>query len=122
MAVNRRSKQKEAAKALVGYLSSYSSQLHIRKNTLSIPALKKAAEWRGGANERQPSRFNIYREIIPTYSRLSDLQLKMDEHNKLRLFLKLYWSGLEHADTLEEKLEQLLQSHEGQRTDVIAHI
>lgn len=108
LAVNRRSKKKEAAKALVHFLMSEEAQLHIRKHTLTIPGLKKAAEWIGEENVYRPSRFNMYREIIPTFRMLADLGLTADELDKLHRELKMYWSDIVDETALCERIEHIL--------------
>jgi multiple sugar transport system substrate-binding protein len=108
LAINKHSKQKEAAKKLVNFLTSYQSQLHIRQNTLSIPAMKTAAEWEGEERINRPLAFNLYREIIPTYAQLSELQLGHEELAVIRKRLKLFWSGLEDLESACRWLEQNL--------------
>lgn len=108
LAVNRRSKKKEAAKALVRFLTSEEAQLHMRKHTLTIPGLKKAAEWIGEENVYRPSRFNMYREIIPTFRMLDDLGLTAEELDKLHRELKLYWSDIVDESAMCERIEHIL--------------
>lgn len=106
--VGRKSKAKEAAKTLVDYLLSYSAQLTIRKNTFSIPAHKKAAEWSGTDILIRPSRFSMYREIIPSFRFFSELRLRSDEIDRMRNEMKLYWSHMEEEDELCSRLEHML--------------
>lgn len=108
LAVNRHSKQKEAAKVLVDYLLSYSAQLRIRRNTLSLPAHKRAAEWTGKESLPRPSRFHMYREIIPSFRLVSELNLSLDELATLRNELKWFWSNMEDENSLCQRLESLL--------------
>lgn len=108
LAVNRHSKRKKAAQILVDFLMSEKAQLLIRKNTLSIPGLKKAAEWMGDENIYRPSRFNIFREIIPNFRMSTDLQLSTMEMDMLNEELKLYWSGMFDDLTFSERVEELL--------------
>ena len=107
LAVNRESKSKEAALKLVQYLTSHEAQLEIRRNTLTIPSHKQAAEWQGKETMYRPSRFFMYREIAPTFAYISDLGLKLDELVRLKDELKLYWSNLETREQLEERLRHL---------------
>ena len=71
LALNQRSKQKEAARVFIQHLVSYESQLHIRKHTYSIPALQQAAEWKGEEIGYRPPRFHIYRDISHTFGLIS---------------------------------------------------
>lgn len=104
LAINRQSKQKEAAGLLVDFLSSASAQLHIRKETLSIPAKKSPAEWDGPEKMYRPSRFNLYREIVPTFSSYADLGITMEELHRLRNELKLFWANMEQAEDAAARL------------------
>ena len=107
LAVNRSSKKKAAAKELVHFLTSAEAQHHIRKHTLSIPGLKKAAEWTGEEELYRPSRYNMYREIIPTFRLLADLQLTAEELRQVHKELKLYWSNMVDEQTLCKGIEEL---------------
>lgn len=108
LAVNRCSKKKAAAKELVHFLTSVEAQHHIRKRTLSIPGSKKAAEWTGEEEMYRPSRYNMYREIIPTFRTLDDLRLTVDEIHHLQRELKLYWSDIVDETALSEFIGQML--------------
>lgn len=108
LAVNRRSKKITAAKELVRFLTSAEAQLHIRKRTLSIPGLKKAAEWTGEEQMYRPSRYNMYREIMPAFRTLADLGLNADKLRHLQRELKLYWSDIVDETALSEFIEQQL--------------
>ncbi len=108
LAVNRQSKQKEAARLLVDFLGSAAAQLHIRKETLSIPARKSSAEWDGAETMYRPSRFNLYREIVPTFSSYADLGITMEELHRLRNELKLFWANMEQAQDAAARLASRL--------------
>ncbi|MEF3312840.1 extracellular solute-binding protein [Paenibacillus sp. GYB004] len=108
LAVNRWSKKKAAARELVHFLTSAEAQHHIRKRTLSIPGLKKAAEWTGEEEMYRPSRYTMYREIIPTFRTLADLPLSADELRQLQREFKLYWSDIADEAALSEFVEQML--------------
>lgn len=108
LAVNRSSGKKAAAKELVRFLTSAEAQLQIRMRTLSIPALKKAAEWTGEEEMYRPSRYNMYREIMPTFRMLSDLRLTADEVRRFQRELKLYWLDMVDETTLVEFIEHQL--------------
>lgn len=108
LAVGRRSERKESARLLLDFLVSYRSQLTIRQNTLSIPSLKPAAEWSGTESMYRPSRFHLYREIIPTFALHSSLKLSIEELQMFQREARLYWSGLETEAVLLERLERVL--------------
>ncbi|MEF3303134.1 extracellular solute-binding protein [Paenibacillus sp. GYB003] len=110
LAVNARSGNKAAAKLFVRHLVSYRNQMLIRLNTLSIPGLKRAAEWVGGPDKdnvaNRPYRFHMYRDIIPTFRFASTLGLPTELLLRMGQSLKLYWSQLEELETILPKLEQ----------------
>ncbi|MCD9021571.1 extracellular solute-binding protein [Cohnella silvisoli] len=113
-AVSRNSKQKEAAMLLIDYLGSPRAQTIIREKTLSIPALKQAAETplepslsMNGMN--RPSRFFMFRETMSSYRMHRDLNLSMASFNALRSLLKQYWSDLIDEQTLCDQATDLLR-------------
>jgi multiple sugar transport system substrate-binding protein len=108
VAIHSHSPNKEAAAALVRFLLSYETQLFIRKNTLSIPAVKKAAEWQGEEVVAHPSRFHLYRETVPTFRLYTELNLTAEELLRIRQELKLYWSQIDDLATVCRRLEEIL--------------
>lgn len=115
LAIHAKSKSKQAAKLLLDFLTSYSSQLAIRQNTLTIPSLKTAAEWAGKEMMYRPPRFYLYREIVPTFSLHSAMHLSRDDFYIFQREARLYWSGLETMDSLLERLEKLLHKPSSER-------
>ncbi|MEY9094580.1 extracellular solute-binding protein [Paenibacillus sp. RC84] len=104
LAVNRASRQKEAAGMLVDFLCSEAAQLSVRRNTLSIPASKSAAEWEGAETLYRPSRYHMYREIVPTFGGYEELNITIEELDRLRSELKLFWSNLEQPESVIQRL------------------
>ncbi|MHA0856535.1 extracellular solute-binding protein [Paenibacillus sp. CMAA1364] len=109
IAICSKSKQKKAANLFTNYLLSESAQLHIRENTLSIPSVKSIAEWKGEEKQKRPSHYGMFRDIIPTYRQLSDVNISFDELEKIRQELKYYWSGLEDLETACQRIERLIE-------------
>ncbi|CAM3384848.1 extracellular solute-binding protein [Marinicrinis lubricantis] len=107
LALIRRSKQKEAARAFMEYIASYEAQLHIRKHTYSIPALQQAAEWEGDEIGYRPAGFGIYREISDTFATLSDLNLSPERMEQLLSTMNLYWMGIQSKEALITQLSKL---------------
>lgn len=109
LAVNRHSKNKEAARKLLDYLVSAKAQLAIRHNTCSLPARITAAEWSGpdNAGVNRPSRFSLFREIIPSYRLITDLNIRRSEYDQLFNELLLYWAGLGDEEAFIRKVETL---------------
>ncbi|MCC2684998.1 MAG: hypothetical protein K0R75_1897 [Paenibacillaceae bacterium] len=75
LAVNSRSQNKAAVKLLVDFLASYETQLRIKENTLNIPAHRIVSGMPVKDRMYRPSRFNMFREIIPTFRLLNELGL-----------------------------------------------
>ncbi|MDF2716475.1 MAG: GntR family transcriptional regulator [Paenibacillus sp.] len=109
LSVYGRSKVKQSARCLVDYLTSYEAQLMIRQHTLSLPSLKRAAEWKGEELSFRPSRFFLYRDIIPTYRTIDYLKLDQQELDRFRDEAKLYWSGLESEQDIGKRLEAIFE-------------
>lgn len=100
--LNRRSKVKPAANQLMQYLLSEEVQLRIRQRTLSLPANRYAAEWNEDMTGK-PSRYFLFREIIPSFRTIQDLGLESLELMEFQKLFKLYCSGLL---TLQEVADQ----------------
>lgn len=113
LGVSAKSERKEAAQTFVDFLTSHSSQLNIRKHTLSIPALKPAAEWIGQESMFRPLRYPMHRDIVPTYRLHADLNVTTEMLHAIIGEVRLYWSGLasEQAvcETIEKALNELRQ-------------
>jgi multiple sugar transport system substrate-binding protein len=108
LAVNKQSPHLEAARLLVNFLACYKAQVMIRQNTLSLPSLKTAAEWTGKESGYRPSRFTMYREIIPTFRYNRELGLTESEWRTFFGEAFMYWSGLETEESFCTRLEGLL--------------
>ncbi|GAA3412682.1 extracellular solute-binding protein [Paenibacillus hodogayensis] len=109
LAVHRHSKHKEAAHKLVEFMTSAKTQLFIRQQTCSLPARITAAEWSGpeATAINRPSRFSLFREIIPSYRLFTDLNIGEGEYRKLFYELQLYWAGLLDEETFRSRVEAI---------------
>jgi multiple sugar transport system substrate-binding protein len=105
LGINAKSEQKEAAQTFVDFLTSYQPQLNIRQRTLSIPALKPAAEWIGPETMFRPLRYPMHRDIVPTYRLYTDLNVTIEMLTAIINEVKLYWAGLESEQTVCTKIE-----------------
>lgn len=105
LAVNRLSPVKEAAVKLVEFLTAYETQLLIRQQTYSLPAMKIAAEWQGEEIMYRPSRFSLFRETIPGFRYFTDMGLQASELALINREVKLYWAGLENEKTFCSRIE-----------------
>lgn len=108
VAMSRNTKVREGARTFLDYILSYRAQLKIRQQTLSIPSCKKAAEWRGKEEGVRPSRFHMYREIIPTFRLFTELNLDASQLETVRKQLKLYWSNMENEQAVIQRLNNIL--------------
>jgi multiple sugar transport system substrate-binding protein len=106
LAINRNSPSKKAARTLMDFLLSDETQLSVRRHTLSIPGLKSAAEHRE-RKETRPYRYQMFRDIIPTFRFHSDLNLSVDTLIRMNHELTLYWTKMEEADTVLRRLEEM---------------
>ncbi|GAA3399458.1 extracellular solute-binding protein [Paenibacillus hodogayensis] len=109
--VSRQSEVKESARLLVDFLGSREAQSLIRRHTLSIPANRAAAEapWEGEETFRRPSRFDVYRELIPSYRLLEHLPASNRDLQAMQKEVELYWTGLQDGETTCRRIEQALQ-------------
>lgn len=72
--------------------------------------MKLAAEWTGEEPiANRPSRFFIYRDIIPSYRTLADLGLPLLEMMAMRNELKYFWSRMEDLDTVLERVARKIR-------------
>ncbi|MDF2652655.1 MAG: regulatory protein GntR [Paenibacillus sp.] len=108
LAVNSRSSNKEAAKLLIDFLTSYEIQLMLRRKTLNITAHRRAMEWEGEESGYRPSRFFLYREMIPTFRLITELGLSNYQLKSIQRDIMLFLSGLQNSAVLSTRLEHLL--------------
>jgi multiple sugar transport system substrate-binding protein len=111
MAVNRCSRQKDAAMLLVRFMASRKAQQLIRELTVSIPACKPVAEQVGGEKQKinRPPHYSMFREHLPHFRVQKDLNLTNAEFLIVRSLLKKYWSGMIDEDTLCELINTQLR-------------
>lgn len=103
-AMNRRSQKKEAARAFIDFIASFDTQLQIRQNTYTIPALKQAAEWSGDETINRPANFHMYKELSGQFGLLSDLNLSERKMEKLISAMNLYWTGIQNKEATRSRL------------------
>lgn len=108
LAVHRQSPHKEAALALTAFLASEQAQRVIREGTFSLPSVKPVAESEGSAEGGGKFRFDLYRDIMPTFATHTDLNMSGREVELLRNELKLFWFHLIDEEALCRRLEALL--------------
>jgi multiple sugar transport system substrate-binding protein len=110
ISVNKLSGNKAAASRLVEFLTSEHAMSLIRGGTLSIPAMKRAADSPLSADDslNRPARFHLYRNIVPGYRRYRDLGLPPEAFYRLRELMKLYGSGLIEEPLLHGQLMDIV--------------
>ena len=108
LALSSHSQQKDAAQTFIKFMLSHSSQQHIGRSTLSLPALISAAETELGSDAVlfRPSQYEIYRDLSATYAYLDDLKLNQEEYEQLLGLLKLYWMDLVDISAVSGQLKQ----------------
>lgn len=116
-AVVGNSRQKEAARQFVGFLSSPEAQRIIRERTVSIPARKRIAEMAVEDQLNRPSRYLMYRELFPTFSYLKDLGLPIAVLKSFRKLLNAYWSRMIDEATLHDELGRLIAGEKSRGTE-----
>lgn len=110
LAINSKSRAKDAARLFVQFLTSYETQLSIGQQTLNIPANRRIAEWDGEEAVARPSRFFMHREIIPTYQLLQELGFRNKDLKDIQREIKLFLSSLQDEQMLARRLDQLLNA------------
>lgn len=106
--IRKSSAKKEAARVLVDFLSSEEGQLLIRHETLSIPALKSAAETVVRDELNRPSRYDLFRDILPSMRTHEDLNLTSAGFVVLWRMLKQYWSRVIDGEALCREIRDSL--------------
>ncbi|AHV98494.1 regulatory protein GntR HTH [Paenibacillus sabinae T27] len=110
LAVNSKSQNKDAAMLLVDFLTSYEAQLLIRRKTLNIAANRLAMEWEGEEVVYRPARFQLYREIFPTYRMVTELGLNNRQLKEIQRDIMMFVSGLLDKGELCRRLEVTLNT------------
>lgn len=110
MSVVKSSKVKEAARTFVDFLSSEAAQNMIRDKTMSIPARKESSNRIHGGAIKLPSRYAMFRELLPSFAYHSDLGIQMKDLRKVTKWLKEYWSNMIDEEELNGNLLELTSS------------
>ncbi|WP_135547819.1 extracellular solute-binding protein [Paenibacillus cymbidii] len=113
VAVNRASKVKEAAHKLAAFFGSEEAQRIVAAATVSIPSMKTVAESIVSSPAdpiNRPSRYAMFREILPTLKTQEDLRLPVQALETVRQLLKQYWSGILDEERFCDRLAEELHS------------
>lgn len=110
--LNERSRHKEAARIFMEYLRSPGAQKVLCAHSFSIPANKEAADDIRPDDGERPSRYNLFKEIMPSFRVQQDLNLANWQLRKMSGPLQLYLSGLIDEAELCERLERTLSPGE----------
>jgi len=111
-AIVQHSKHKEAGRRFVDFLVSEDAQNIIRDKTVSIPARKESAAKMLNNDVRRPTRYTMFREMLPSFAYHGELGIRMKDLKLFTKWLKEYWSGMIDESALDEKLADLLSSKE----------
>ena len=106
-AINKHSQQLASAKLLIDYFTSQEAQETIFRRTLSLPALRTAEIGEDDPLER-PSRFFMYKEIMPTFRLFSDSGIPQSKLKRIRNELKYFWFQMEDVDQACERIDKVL--------------
>ena len=101
------SPRREAAQRFVEFLTSYESQLFIRRHTMSIPTNRLAAEQAVDYSVYHPPEFHLYRDITDSYRYYTELGINSQQLTSLRKELNYYWSGLSDNKKLLEVVRNI---------------
>lgn len=97
-------KAKDAACKLVEFLVSAEAQKIIRQRTVSIPANKQAAEMDVDDELNRPSRYFMFRELLPTFYHHKELGVPIHVLRRFNRSLNAYWSNMIDEQTLLDEL------------------
>ncbi len=110
MAVNKHASGKQTAKLFAEFMAGDEAQEAVRIHTLSLPVLKRATVKTGREKVYKPSRYQLFREIIPSYSLFTDLGLDSQELTEIRNEMRFYLSELiderQFLENVEKKLSR----------------
>lgn len=109
VAVNKQSVRSAEARLLADYLTSPRAQRLIREYTLTIPAHKPSAEapLQLDTGLNRPSRYALYRDIVPSFRTVSELGLASETFQPLHEAMKSYWTDLIDEAALYAEIERL---------------
>lgn len=108
IAINKQSKQREAARVLADYLTSERVQTIIRRQTYSLPANKWVVENEEVQLPRIPLRLELHREMIPNFATYEETGLTMKELFVLEECLKQYFTHFVNEDGLMKLFNEQL--------------
>ncbi|MFB9755081.1 extracellular solute-binding protein [Paenibacillus hodogayensis] len=114
LSIHRKTAVPEAARTFVEFMTSREAQAIVRRNTLSIPGSAVA----DGASEpkvHKPARYNLYREIIPSYRSQRQYGLRYETIEAMRELLQLLYSGLIGEEELRVRVAELLDKQDAVR-------
>ncbi|WP_309118247.1 extracellular solute-binding protein [Paenibacillus sp.] len=104
LAVNRQSKQKESARLLVDFLTGPSAQHELQRLSLAPSAHSGAADEAEEETKDGPSRYRLYREIVPAFADYKELDISIEALDAFSQELKLFWAGLEEPEAVIGRL------------------
>ncbi|MDF2724072.1 MAG: regulatory protein GntR [Paenibacillus sp.] len=115
--IRKSSANKRGARLLIDFLGSEAGQMMIRRETLTLPSLKTAAEAPLEDGLNRPSRFDLFRDILPLMRFQRDLNLTTTGFGMLWSILKQYGSDLIDDETLCWLIREQLSEHVREKTE-----
>lgn len=110
LSIHRKTAVPEAARTFVAFMTSPEAQAIIRRHTLSIPASAGSASVPEPL-VRNPDRYYLYREIIPSYRTQRQYGLPYATTEAVRELLMLLFSGVIDEQELRVRLTGLLKQN-----------
>lgn len=113
LSIHRKTAVPESARTFVEFMTAPEAHAIIRRNTLSIPGNAVAA----GASEpkvHKPDRYNLYKEIIPTYRSQRQYGLRYETIEAVRELLLLMYSDMIGEEELRVRLTELLDKQDSE--------
>ncbi|CAG7652300.1 extracellular solute-binding protein [Paenibacillus allorhizosphaerae] len=110
LAVNKKSKVIVAAETLANFFTSERAQTIIRQKTLSIPALRKAAQWSGEEAVYHPPNYPVFQELLPGCRLFTDLNMTSEELDSILKEARMHWSRLQTIESLRERILEIVYS------------
>ncbi|TLS49664.1 extracellular solute-binding protein [Paenibacillus antri] len=107
--VNASSAQKKEAESLASFLLSEEAATTIRRGTFTLPANKRVADGIASELPNAPRRFDIYREMIPSFAAHDRLGLVPEEIETFGKCLGQYYSKLIDEEGLIQMFHTLIR-------------
>ncbi|GAA3405662.1 extracellular solute-binding protein [Paenibacillus hodogayensis] len=113
LSIHRKTAVPDSARAFVEFMTSREAQAVVHSNTLSIPC-SALADGAPDSKVYKPPRYNLYREIIPSYRSQRQYGLRYETIEATRDLLQLLYSGLIGEEELRVRVAGLLDKQDAE--------